>query len=626
MMAVEDIQPGMTGYGMTVFSGLEPERFEAEVIGVRHRMLAGTDIILCRLKSPHLVDLGVVAGMSGSPVYVDGKLIGAVAYGFLDVDDPLAGVTPIGEMLNVYNSTPTEPASSDDEFAAGDGMAAFDSYITLRAEPTVANLQRVALASAPAQRLTFHASDFGAAADADGLPSTFTLEPLSAPVFVGGNSTLTSRLADTVFPALNIVSNPADMAPMAIGAAGVSAVPVGIPSIKTLNAAGGTIDDLQAFSDKITGGYALAVPFVEGDLNMAGVGTITWRHENRLIAFGHPMMQQGTVYFPMAAARINAVIRSRTRPFKLGEPAGHIGMVRQDRVPAIGGLFGQTAKMFNLKTMIDDPEYLGNREYNFRIWNDRQMSPGLLLSCLAESIGTAARADGDSAALFSYSIALDDGTSITAEDYRSDSNGTLGAIIGAMADVGTLMNNPFKPVGINDIQFQMKVTDRLRDARIEAAMMDKAVYQPGETATVEWILRPYRADAVRLKYSFAVPEGLPDGDYNIVVMDADTRQDMESKRNPGGKKLNDYNDIVRLIKQNYPSNRVYVALVDQDTGVSISGKEMPRLPGSVINLLQTTVDSEYFEPVRGNFVVDADLPTTYEISGEAKTQLTIERR
>src|SRR5690606_11707880 len=137
------------------------------------------------------------------------------------------------------------------------------------------------------------------------------------------------------------------------------------------------------------------------------------------IAFGHPMFSQGTVYAPMAAARVNALIRNRDKPFKLGESVGHVGMVRQDRQPGIGGLFGETALMFPVKTVVKDPEYLGQREYNFNVWNDRRRTPGLIMTTLIESLSAAARTGGDSAAMYSYSLALDDGTSISAENYSA---------------------------------------------------------------------------------------------------------------------------------------------------------------------------------------------------------------
>lgn len=621
MMRVEDIRPGMKGYGLSVFSGFEPERFEAEVVGVRHRMLAGTDIIMCRLTSPHLVDIGVVAGMSGSPVYMNDKLIGAVAYGFTDVDDPLAGVTPIEDMLGVYNSTPVIPeVEPKDTVAAGSGFGTFDAYMALKADPSMENLKRVAMPGQSARPLQVRASDFGVAiADQYNLPDSFTLEPLSAPAFMSSQHSLTAQLAAAVFPGLNVVD---------AGNAGqeMASPNFVIPSTLAMNSPGGPVENLQQLSDSITGGSSLAVPFVEGDMNMAGVGTVTWRSGNRLIAFGHPMMQNGTVHFPMAAARITDIVRSRVKPFKLGESVGHIGMVREDRLPAIGGLFGQTAKMFPVTATVNDPHYLGKREFNYRVWNDRGMTPGLVMTTLMESIGTAARAGGDSAALFSYSIRLDDGTSVTAENYNSDTNGTMMAVFGAMADTGILMNNPFKPVGIEEFSFQMSVTDRLRQAKIESSVMGKDVYQPGEKATVEWLVRPFRQEPVRMSYAFNVPAELPDGEYDMIISDAGLRQALEEKRNPGGDKMLNFDDVLDEVRENFAENRIYISLVDQDTGVSVSGSEMPKLPGSVINLIQDTVDGEYFAPVRGNFVVDADVATTYEVSGTAGTKLKVERK
>ena len=149
--------------------------------------------------------------------------------------------------------------------------------------------------------------------------------------------------------------------------------------------------------------------------------------------------------------------------------------------------------------------------------------------------------------------------------------------------------------------------------------------RPGETATVEWVLRPFREEPVRMTYSFKVPEVLPDGEYEIVIGDAGSRQGLESKRHPGGQKVHDFDDLVRTIQQNYADNRIYLSLVDKDTGVAVQGSEMPKLPGSVINLIQGTVDGEYFSPVRGNFVVDADVVTDYEVSGQVSAKLKVER-
>src|SRR5690606_19383493 len=249
---------------------------------------------------------------------------------------------------------------------------------------------------------------------------------LSAPVVINSSNPETERLSRALFSGMDV---------MAAGDR-MNAATDWAPSALAQNSPGGPLENLQAFSDKIAGGYALSVPYIEGDLNMAVVGTVTWREGNRLVAFGHPMSMSGSVYAPMAAARINALIRSRTRPFKLGEPVGHVGMLRQDRLPAVGGLFGQTARMVPLTATIKDDNYAGKREFKYRVWEDRSYTRSLIMTAIMDSMGAAAREGGDSAAIYRYEIGLDDGTTLTAENYSSDTGGTLMTAMEAMADTG----------------------------------------------------------------------------------------------------------------------------------------------------------------------------------------------
>ena len=619
MMDLEDLRPGMKGYGLSVFSGLEPERFEAEVIGVRHSMMADTDIILCRLKSPHLIELGVIAGMSGSPVYIDDKLIGAVAYGFMDVDDPLAGVTPIRDMLEVYNSTPVKGAQQPPS-SSGNGFADFQKYAALHNSPDMDTLKRLfSKPSAASAARTVRAMDFGIESPADqNIPDEMTMRPLSAPIMLQTASPQTAEIVRTLFSGFDVITTDQGHA--------VSTANFAPPSAPSASAVGGPLPDLAAFSDQIAGGYALAVPFVEGDLNMAGVGTVTWRHENRLVAFGHPMMQSGSVYFPMAAARISALVRSRTRPFKLGEPIGHVGMVRQDRHPAIGGLFGETARMVPLTVTVDDPAYMGKKEYNFRLLHDRSYTPMLLTTAIFESLGTAGRFGGDSAALFQYTINTDDGTSITVNDYLSDTDGSLMAAMGVMSGAGLLLSNPYTPAGIEAVDFRMQVVDRLRFSRIESAVTAKTEYRPGETVQLEWLMRPYREEPVRMTYEFTLPADLPNGEYDIVIGDNISRRGIEQRRNPETGRMRSYQDILRVLKQSYAANRIYISMVDKDTGLAVQGSEMPKLPASVIGIIQDTVHPSYVSSVRGNYLLDTDIPTSYEVSGQTQVSIKVERR
>jgi hypothetical protein len=610
MMRVDDVRPGMKGYGLSVFSGIRPEKFEAEVVGVRHRVFPGQDIILCKLSSPYLLDIGVIAGMSGSPVYMEDKLIGAVAYGWTNSKEPLAGVTPIESMLEVFGSTPAEPGSGQPSRDTGGNLQAYSAYLEMRRTLSLKSLME----SPGASSFSFMASELsGLRGSPAGEPETVTMQPLATPLFVSSSSPVTLGILEKLFAGMNVQA-------VAGGVSGGAA-----PSARSLNSPGGPVDNLQALADELAGGYGLAVPMIEGDLNMAGVGTVTWRKGSRLIAFGHPMFQFGSVSFPMAPARVNALVRSSVRPFKVGEPLGQIGAIRQDRLPAIGAVFGESVPMIPVHATVDDAKYQGRRDFSFRVMADRDLAPGFAMSAIGEAIAAAGRAGGDTAALFRYSAAFDDGTTITREDYLADDSGGVTAAFAVGSDVGVMMTNPFKRVTATDVAFTIRLADKLPQARIVSASLDRDFYRPGDTVRATWELQPYRREPVRMAFEFPLPGNLPDNDYALSISDAATRMATESSRNPGAERIIDYASLVRALKRNFPANKVFLTVQDRDTGAAVRGEEMPKLPGSVIGTLESSTNSPYYAPVRGNLLVDADVATEYEVGGAESLAVRVTR-
>lgn len=614
MMKASEVRPGQKGYGLTVFNGIRPEKFDIEVVGVRHSAMAGMDIILCYLRSPKLHEIGVVAGMSGSPVYVDGKLIGAVAYGWTTNKEALAGVTPIADMLEVFNATPGQ--QPEDTEGAESTFQAFNQYKAMQAALATAGPGKTPEFQVPSLAhwgLTGNRSSSLGIAEAPGMV------PLASPVFLSSSNPRTVEMAEKLFPGMMITPTGAQSA--SAGGGGYVA-----PSLKAENCPGGPVEDLQALCDEMSGGYGVAVPFVEGDLNMAGVGTVTYRHGNRLVAFGHPMFEQGLTRFPMAPARINEIVRSIIRPFKVGEPLGQVGMVVQDRRPAIGGVFGPGAEMFPVKCTIEDSSYTGRREFNFRVWNNRDLAPMLVMTALQEAASGAGRASGNVAALFNYTIHFEDGTSVTKEQYFADSFGGTSAAYMVGADLGVMMTNPYRKTRPKSVEFTMRVADRLPEAQLVQGAVDQPVYRPGETVSVEWNMQPFRKPQERMSYSFRLPENLPDGTYELTVSDASTRTALDASRSPGAERVFSYESLVEVVRRNYPRNKVYVTLQDRDTGVSIRGNELPKLPGSIIDTFASTVDSSQIAPVTGNLLVDSEVVTPYDVSGSVKKVIKVQRK
>lgn len=604
MIDVSEIRPGMKGYGLTVFSGLRPEKFEVEVVGVRHRTFADGDMVLCRLIHPILKDIGVVAGMSGSPVYVNERLVGAVAYGWTFSREALAGVTPIRDMLRVYNTTYPGLRQVKDAGTAATQQA-FNAYAEMRRTRTFQPYMKAARTAA----VQVSADDVSPGMRSS-LPASFEMQPLSTPIFVSSANPRTLAILREVFSCY--------------GSEPVAASGGGSPGgAQADNAPGGPMGDLSAFATEMSGGYGVAIPFVQGDVTMAGVGTVSFRQGNKLVAFGHPMFEQGVSDYPMAAARIIDIVKSIQRPMKLGEPIGDVGMILQDRLPAVAGVFGMKPSLFAVRATIEDANYQAHREYNYKVWDDRDFGPMMTMSVLLDSLSGAARSGGETAALVDYTLVFDEGTSFSKQDYIVDQEGGYGATMTVGAELGMMMNNVYKRVRPKSVEFKMQLSDRFPKARIRAAQLDKAWYKPGDKVTLTWDVEPFRKSVQQMSYSFTLPSNTPEGDYSVTVSDAGSRESQETMLNPGGSKIQSFETLLKSIRRNFPSNMFYVTVQDRDTGVAVHGSELPKLPGSVISTIQGTVDEQYFAPVRGNFVVDADIVSNYEISGSDSVPLRV---
>lgn len=610
MMRVADLKPGMKGYGLTVFRGTEPERFEAEIVGIRHRALPGDDMILCRLSHPLLQDIGVVAGMSGSPVFVNDKLIGAVAYGWTYSKEPLAGVTPIESMLRVMEVT-SEKLRVPDEAAGSQELFQHYAAMRLALRPsTPSSFKNESFAS-----LVVSKSEFTLLPEVDpSLPDTLKLEPLGAPLYASFTSPLSVSLLKSLFP----------RSPLYTAAMGAASGGPEVDTSPTEHAKALGAEELATLGTRLSGGYALAVPLLEGDIALAGVGTVSFRKGDKLVAFGHPMFDFGVVDYPMAPARIHSIVRSVARPFKLGESLGQFGAIRQDRLPAVGGIIGAQAPMFPVRVSVEDVEYRGRREFNFRVWADKEWGPSLAMIALTESLAAAGRSGGEAAVEFAYTIALDDGTTISKADYFVDSYGGGTAGVAVAAEVGMLMTNPFKKVVPELIEFSAQVHGRFPEAQILAASLDKRSYRPGENVTLLVELQPYRRPVEKRKIEIGLPPDLPEGTYELAVADAAARDALDYLRNPAKREIRDFASLIARVKQSFPRNRLYVVLLDSDTGSAVRGQELSRLPSSIISTLESSTEPTHYASVRGNFIVEQRLETHYEIAGQIRLSVKVQ--
>jgi hypothetical protein len=394
---------------------------------------------------------------------------------------------------------------------------------------------------------------------------------------------------------------------------------------RTLSSPGGPIDP-ETLAREIDAGWGLSVPLVDGDFNLAGVGTVSFRHGNRLAAFGHPMWGRGLAAMPAAGARINTIVHSIQRPFKIGESLGQFGMITQDRLPAIGVMVGKTAPMFPVRVTVNDPQYAGERTLNMRVWNDREQSANYLLVSLIETMEAISRSSAQASTDISYTLRFNDGTEIRKSRFVTD---TMGGILPALyigAEVGVMVNNPFKPVQPESVEVSVRTGYHMAQAMVERMTLDRQSYRPGEEVSVTVELRPWRGEKQVRELRFTLPENLADGTYGLMVGDSNGRQALDMQLNPGLMRITKYENLVRLVRRNFAENRLYLTLTDRDAGASVDGVNLERLPASVLSTLAGTALAGDFAPIQGNLIVDKDEITPYELSGVHTTAIVVSRK
>src|SRR5215467_10449886 len=313
MVPVAQSHDGMHGVAYTVFQGIKPEPMDVEVLGVLHNVNGPKgDIVLVRLAGPKVEYTGVVAGMSGSPVYIDGKLAGAIAFRIGEFSkEPIAGVTPISEMLEI---------------------SALDNT------PTSVPVQAKSVPS-----LTSKTSGPGAPSAA-ALGFANYLKPIDTPlVFSGFSEDAVEKFAPQ-FASQGIVPV------MGVGSASEVKQP-----------------------DPVVPGSAVSAVLVRGDMDIAATYTVTYRDANHLLACGHPLLQFGSVDLPMTKAQVLATLPSPLNAFKIVNATETVGSFVQDRHTGIMGEFGKKPDMIPVTLTIHGGT--APKVFHYEVLNNARLSP-----------------------------------------------------------------------------------------------------------------------------------------------------------------------------------------------------------------------------------------------------------
>jgi len=583
-MTVDELRSGMKGVGRTVFEGTAIQEFQVEIMGVLKNVQPKQDLILARLSGGPLEKTGVIQGMSGSPVYINGRLIGAVAYSFPFAKDPIAGIQPISQMLEVLDKRPTPPtpaSAGPEQIVPAQTPAAFVFGMLDKVRAGVSLQEVLGYPAAPA------ASSGGA------------LTPIPTPLSIAGATMGTLQQFGPFF-----------------GAYGFSVVQSG--------ASGGASNLPSTPSKRLEPGAAVSAELVRGDLDVSANGTVTNVDGDKVYAFGHPFLSVGPLDLPMSNAYIISSLAKLDSSSKVAVPVDVVGAFRQDRATGILGNMTDKPAMIPMTVRVKSSNDI-TTPYKFEIVNDRYLTPLLTGLTLINAIGASERGLGEVTMNVSGQIQLKGSEPVKISNISTgDGNGPSMATVAAVAPIQYLLNSGFDGALIQSVDLDIATTDRKTSATLERISVNKDEVQPGETVTLSAQLRGSRGEIFIEQYPVVIPAGLSKGKIQLMVGDGSTVTASELKRGATGAPPG-LAAAVRELNRLRRNDRLYVKIMSNQPGVVIGGEEYPSLPPSMIALLDSNrASSRAVAPLANSTVVEYELtPSKYVLQGQRTLTLSV---
>jgi hypothetical protein len=576
-MPIDEVRPGMTGIGRTVFQGNRIDEFKVQIVGVLRNVLGPSrNLILAKLEGGPLADTGILAGMSGSPVYVDGRLVGAVSYSLGTFSkEPIAGITPIEEMIEATSSNATRPAATS-------ARAAVTLPITPASLRTVVQQAFTGgkpFADSPSDvQMVSHAAGIGA-------DVATLLRPIATPLVLGGFS---GEVADLVAGAFRS----SNFAPMS-GVGGQS--------------------DTPSPNRPLEPGDAVGVSLIDGDLSLGATGTVTAVDNGRVYAFGHPFYNLGPTEFPMTRAYVHTLLPSLMSSTKLATLGSTIGSFQQDRATGIAGTLGDGPSTLPITIALDTDRGL-KRTFSFRIVRDQLFTPVLAYVAILNTLKSYEREFGAATFAVKGRALVRKHGELSFEDMFTGESPSTGAASYVAGPLTFLLKNDFEPVEIEALDINIASSEEPRTATIDRVWLDTTDVRPGRTVPLKVLIRTYRGEEVTRDIPIAIPSNAT-GTLTVMVADGTRLAQFEQRQAGRPQQAHGVAQIVRAFNEARKNNRLYVRLLSSDAGAVVSGESLSSLPPSVMAVLEGDSNGGQFVPLRNATVGEWDIPIDYALSG-----------
>ena len=571
IIPLDQIHAGMKGTALTVFQGVKPESMDVEVLGVLHNVNGPKgDIILVRLHGTKPEYTGVVAGMSGSPVYIEGKLAGALAFRIGEFSkEPIAGVTPIEEMLEI-NALDDRPAPAPVQVNASD----------------------------KAGKTEMAGPGNGAASLDPSLAASYReyLRPIEAPFVFNGFSDATMARYANEFAAAGIV-----------------------PVMGT----GSSSREKQP--EPIEPGSAVSAVLVRGDMDIAATCTVTYVDPKRLLACGHPLLQFGEVDLPMTKATVVATLPSPLNAFKIVNTTETVGAFVQDRQSGILGELGHEPKMIPVTVTLRGGS--APKEFHYEILNNARLSPLAMMATVFNSLHGTNEYGEDTTYRMNGVLSVKGYPDVTMHNmFAPQDSGQPAAALAAGSigeRFGRIYSNPYDAPEVQGVKLDFDLVRERRSARLEASRTDVTEARPGDQITVETVIRPYRGERLVRQIPIRIPTSASKGTLRILVSDGDTLDRMHRAAPMMSRGLG-LAPTIALLNKERSNDRVYVSIFDSDPEAMVADKIMPTLPLSVMNVMDNMRGTQDMVVLGESSVSEASTePLEYVVSGAQMLTINI---
>jgi hypothetical protein len=579
-MPLSELKEGMRGTARTVFRGSEAEEFNVEILGIIPGAIGPKqDLIVGRISGGPADRTSVFAGMSGSPVYVDGKLVGAISYSFPFSKEPICGITPVEQMISIFEKKDAANMTASEPRAV--------SFAELASTTWSPELPRISVSNglyAGASNNSLLSAVAGQSFQPIATPITFTrFSPQTLKAF-------TPQLLEAGLVPVSAVGGSAPISPMK-----------------------------KADETTLVGGDSVSMQLTRGDYSLAAAGTVTWRDGEKVYAFGHPFLSLGTSDLPMAESHVVTVIPSVANSFKLAVPDSMVGTMTQDRATGVFGKLGQAPKMIPVRINVTTSR--GQKDViNFEVAKDDFLTPLLLNIAVYNTVVAQERSIGDSMVALAGEISIKGQKPIKLDRRFAGGQAMQLTASSVAAPVSALLKSRFDDLEISGITLNLTSMDGSKTAVLDRMSIDRTQVRAGETIEVQAYARTSSGKVFIQRIPVTIPADTPTGLFSITVADGREIQENSSTKHFVPR---DLGDLIATINKLRLPDRLYLQTFRTTNGAIIGSSEMPNLPPSMMATLNNDRTAGGIKPAVRTIVNEVAIaPAEFLITGEQT--LTIE--